>query len=57
MNNMNPKNIETLNKIVQEMRQKFHDWNTHIEAGQAPVPIQDLDYWRRRIETVIEKEK
>ena len=40
-----------------EIQAKYDEWDLHIEAEQQPVPIQDLDYWSKRLEYLIGKLK
>lgn len=48
--------IERLKLIEKEMKKCFDEWDDKIRNGQQPVPIQDLNFWQKELDEIIEDE-
>lgn len=51
---LNP-SLNNLLAISAEISKAFDKWDENIKAGQQPVSIQDLDYWRVQIRGDVKK--
>jgi hypothetical protein len=51
---MNEAERKIVDEVIQEISNRFENWDNAINARQQPVTIQDLDYWRKRLSDAIE---
>ena len=45
--------IDEIEKVREEIYNCFNKWDARVEAGQQPVPIQDLDYWNMKLSKAV----
>lgn len=55
VNTLTDKEIEDLKQIFREMNTAFNEWDEHIKYKMHPVPIQDLDFWSKKIKDIIDR--
>lgn len=53
---MNKEHKKILSEIGSEMSMIFDSWDSRCRAGQQAVSIQDLDYWRKQIISILKEE-
>jgi len=47
--------VKRLTNLAGEMANAFNLWDERIKNKQQPIPIQDLDYWKDEICSVVSK--